>query len=372
MDVKNFATQIQTTGFPLEHKIASLLRDAGWSVIANKYYIDDLEQSVREVDLVAYRVRNVYHFAVYTTLIISCKKSEKNAWVLLSRPTRAPDPNTDFEPFHAWSNDGPLKYMFSQTGWSANYYQRVRELGVRFILDAPVSEIFAFQEMDRESGKPHNDKAIFSAVTSLMKAQAYELDALPKRRKEPAIYCFSLLSVVDSDIVRLDFCDGSTNATATAVAHELYVARYIINRQQTFARISFVTADYFSTILSEYNKLHDANCKLFGDSYDDFLVDIFNDHARWRVLLDQFCAEIEESIWRTLINAEVKAHEAKASWFSLRNGKLYITLDIDDEEDGRMRAITSSDSVRRATEDALKKVYRYDGDFEFEASMIPF
>ncbi len=37
--------------------------------------------------------------------------------------------------------------------------------------------------MNRVSGAPHNDKNIFSAVTSLMKAQAYELGALSHRKK---------------------------------------------------------------------------------------------------------------------------------------------------------------------------------------------
>lgn len=226
VDLKNFEAQILTTGFPFEHRVASLLRDAGWSVIANKYYIDDLEQTVREVDLVAYRVRRVHHFAVYTTLIVSCKKNDKNVWALLSRPVRNPDPNMDVEPFHAWSSDGPMQYVFAQPGWAATYYLQARQAGVQRILDVPTCDIFAFQEMDRESGKAHNDKAIFSAITSLMKAQAYELDALPKRRKEAAVYSFHLLSVVDSDIVRLDFGNGSSAATAVPVTDELYVARY--------------------------------------------------------------------------------------------------------------------------------------------------
>jgi hypothetical protein len=74
MELKNFEKQITKTGFPLEHKIGEILRSSGWIVINNRYYVDDQEESIREIDLVAYKVRQVQHFKVFTTLIISCKR----------------------------------------------------------------------------------------------------------------------------------------------------------------------------------------------------------------------------------------------------------------------------------------------------------
>ena len=54
MDLAKFETQIQKTGFDLENRTAQALRTAGWTVISNKYYVDDFEESVREIDLIAY------------------------------------------------------------------------------------------------------------------------------------------------------------------------------------------------------------------------------------------------------------------------------------------------------------------------------
>ena len=84
MDPKKFAAEICKTGFVLENQIAQTLKAAGWTVISNKYYVDDFEESVREIDLIAYKVSKVKHLDVYTALIISCKKSESNAWALLA------------------------------------------------------------------------------------------------------------------------------------------------------------------------------------------------------------------------------------------------------------------------------------------------
>ncbi len=152
MDLEKFQHQIGKTGFPLEHRIGSMLRAAGWSVINNRYYVDDQEQNVREIDLVAYRVAWVQHFRVCTTLIISCKKSDENVWALLSRKKDAFDPNLDHQPVHVWTNDKALRYMFSQSKWASDYHSTANKLGVVSVLAEPAVSIFAFQEMNRVSG----------------------------------------------------------------------------------------------------------------------------------------------------------------------------------------------------------------------------
>ena len=74
MDTKKLEAQIRKTGFVLENQVAQTLKSAGWTVISNKYYVDDFEDSVREIDLIAYQVAKIQHFDVYTVLIVSCKK----------------------------------------------------------------------------------------------------------------------------------------------------------------------------------------------------------------------------------------------------------------------------------------------------------
>ena len=85
MQYEQLPTQILKTGFVLENQIAQQLKAAKWTVISNRYYVDDAEESIREIDLVAYQATRVQHFDVYTTLLVSRKKSEANAWALLSR-----------------------------------------------------------------------------------------------------------------------------------------------------------------------------------------------------------------------------------------------------------------------------------------------
>lgn len=259
MELENFTKEICKTGFVLENRIAVDLKREGWTVISNKYYEDDFEGSVREIDLLAYKVSKVQHLSVYTTLLISCKKNEQNVWALLARDINLTDPNTDWWPLHTWSNDKPIAYEFSQAGQSRSYHDQLKELGVTEALSIPAVEVFAFQEMKRSGGAPQNDKNIFNAVISLMKAQAYELSALPQRRKAPAVYQFNLLSVVDSDLVRLRFSDEEIHPESIDSEH--YIARYIIKKKESFSRVRFLKASSFKNALADYNRLHSGNCR---------------------------------------------------------------------------------------------------------------
>ena len=237
------------------------LRAEKWTVISNRYYVDDAEDSIREIDLVAYKVTKVRHLDVYTTLIISCKKSESNVWALLARETDRKNPNYDWTPLHAWSNDKAIQYKLNDPACAKRYHAEVNDMGVDEVLSPPKVEVFAFQEMSGANGSPQNDKNIFAAVTSLMKAQAYELGSLPQRKKTPAVYQFNLISVVDTEMVRLDF--KSKGIRELAINSEHYIARYIIRKKETFSRIRFLRANAFSAELSDYGRFHQANCSWF-------------------------------------------------------------------------------------------------------------
>ena len=288
MDLEKFATEIRKTGFVLENQIAAELKRKGWTVISNKYYEDDFEGSVREIDLLAYKVSKVQHFEVYTTLLVSCKKSELNVWGLLARDVNLKDPNSDWWPLHAWTNDKPLSYELSQPGQSRSYHEGVQKLGVKEALSVPDVDVFAFQEMKRSGGAPQNDKNIFNAVTSLMKAQAYELSVLPQRKKAIAVYQFNLLSVIDSDLVRLKF--AGDKISAERVDSEHYIARYIIKKKESFSRVRFIKASSFSASLVDYDRLHVANCDWFERTHNHFFEEAVKDWKRTEVLIDEFRA----------------------------------------------------------------------------------
>ena len=368
MDERKLEEGILKTGFHLEHKIATILRKGGWIVISNRYYVDDQEDAVREMDLVAYKVKELAEFKVHTTLIISCKKSDKNIWALLGRGRDVNDPNTDWQPTHIWSNDRSIVHFTTQPGWGQHYYTRARELGVGRVAIDPQVDIFAYQEMNRESGAPQNDKPIFASVTSLMKAQSYEIGALPERQKKPSVYQFNLLSVVDADLARVYF-DGSKVSTST-VTDELYVARYIIKKRETSARIHFIHVREFPKLLDDYRRLHVANAALFKAGKEEFYRNILQDSKKASVFGDDFTKAVLWNLnWR-LRQARLSYPEIKSVWVSQSGAEAAANVWVDTSDAG-IKQLQTDAEAKKATSNALKKIYRYEGPFEFTDD-VPF
>lgn len=363
MPLAKFSTEIRKTGFVLENQVAQQLKRAGWTVISNKYYVDDSEESVREIDLLAYRVTKIQHLDVYTVLMVSCKKSESNVWALLAREVNKKDPNSDWWPLHAWSNDKALEFQLSTTGKAEIFHEAARKNGVEQALSFPDVEVFAFQEMDKVSGKPQNDKPIFNAVTSLMKAQAYEIAALPKRKKDTSVYQFNLLSIADTELVRLMF--RGEDISAISIDTEHYLSRYIIRKKEIFSRVRFIRASAFETALEDYDRLHQSNCKWFAEQYVDFYHDIVKDSRRIAVLSDQFKSRVAWTIeWRIERNfgRKIEIGTPLISWRG--NGK-YVSIGLELPDDV-LEFLNGNEESLKKISDALQAIYHYEGPSKFE------
>lgn len=361
----SFSKEIRKTGFVLENKVAQKFRAAGWTVISNKYYVDDSEETVREIDLIVYRCNKIKHFDVYTVLIISCKKSEENAWALLTREINLKDPNSDWWPLHAWSNDKAIAYQLSRPAKGSDYHKKLKEFGANEVLDDPTVEVFAYQEMNKTNGRPQNDKAIFSAITSLMKAQSYEIASLPARKKKPSVYQFNLLSVVETDLVRLMF--SGEDIVESPLETEHYLTRYILKKQETFSRIRFIQSDALEGTLEDYGQLHSGNCKWFADEIDSFYLNLVKDPVRAAVFESDFNRQID--FWLELVLRR-KISEFGPVTVNWREEEEIVWLGLTATEE-EIKKLNEHPRVQSRVAAFLKSIYHYEGKFTFEDD-IPF
>ncbi|MFP3977620.1 hypothetical protein [Marinobacter sp. KMM 10035] len=369
MDIEQIEKGIEKTGFRLEFDISSILEDSGWNVINNKYYVDDQQETVREVDIVAYKASLVQDIYVYTALIISCKKSEKNAWALLSKKSNHNDPNMEWVPIHAWSNDRILSYMLEQQEWKNTYLSTLRNGNSRVFSDKPERHIFGFQEMNKESGAPQNDKNIFNSITSVMKAQAYEMNALPIRKKVPCAFQFNLISIAQAELVRLDFEGGPV--TGVAVDDEVYVADYIIDKQQTFAKVHFIKSDKFRDILEHYNQLHKSNLDAFKAIYEKFCDEITKDHKKLNLFQKNLASELWWPVYKEFRHLSELSRIFEDGWLGWNDKENVLEFEVD-LESSDVEQINLVEALREKLSQALKKYYKYEGKSRFAVSDIPF
>lgn len=371
LDLDKIAQSIGKTGFKLEYETGNLLRKNGWHLISNRCYIDDLEGTVREIDLLAYKVNNVKDFSLYTVLIISCKKSEANAWALLSRPIEEKDPNYNWRPFKGWSNHPAINYYMSKMTWSAAYHEKLsKECPALFA--PPEIDVFAFQEISKTNFTNQNDKNIFASITSLMKAQSHEMGILEERQKnKKRVYQFNLISVIDSEIVRIFFDEESI--AASIVDSEDYLCRYILNEKEEVARIKFVTAESFPKVLGEYSTLHKKNCEIVETHYNKFYADAYREWPKTQLLL----ADFNKIAKPALISARLrqrkgftKISDMSISWYA-KGKKLTVDIDANDVDIDMLEKFNADEEFKTEIAKVLADVFLYKGEFSFDIG-IPF
>jgi hypothetical protein len=120
---------------------------ARWSIISNKYYLDTDNPQPREIDILAYKVADVQGVEVVTTLIVSCKKSERNVWAFLTRKADLKNPNVDFNPLHIKTDYKPISFQLNLPDGRESYIAKALEHGVRDALAVPDYQVFALQQM---------------------------------------------------------------------------------------------------------------------------------------------------------------------------------------------------------------------------------
>jgi len=377
MDYTPYIEGIKKTGFPLEHKVALQLRDRKWTVIANRYYVDNDEERPREVDIVAYRYCNLHpDFDLFTTVILSCKKSDHSVWTFLAREAASRDPNTNREPFHHYSGCPAFNFMRSEDPeWPKTYHKKILSFNLQDIFKKSKTEIFALQELSNGNGekskgigKPLGDSAMFSAVMSLMKAQYYELSVKhKKKRKKPAIYQLNLLSIVDGEMIEFKF-DDSQEIKARHVLYENYIARYIFDSVESFSRIVFTTHDNLCNALEQYERLHVANQKIFAEVVNDFYKDVVHDTSKLRVFEEEFFAHLSRKL-RVFYLKSCRQYDklnVSSIWFNKENSVLEIGVD-----NIFLEIEFLNDSCLTLAKDAVRLFYKYEGDVIFDES-LPF
>lgn len=360
---------IKKTGFILEYNVSQILRDSKWSVISNKYYEDDLLESVREIDIIAYKAVKKDDIWFYTVLLISCKKSEENAWVLISRDINLNEPNLDRFPLHAWSNDAALLNVMKNNSFNKDYYTFMNSHSNNSVMNEPEVDVFAFQEMNKITGKPHNDKNIFTSITTLMKAQAYEIGALSSRKKEKCIYQFNLISLVDSDIIRLKV--SPDNIFQESIDTEQMVARYIVNKKEQFFRLRFLTAEYFKSYVLYYNELHSNNYKFFLKCRREWLKDSIKDSHKVKSMSQDFFKKLENSIYKVLETKLFLTNYYKDSLLFWEEGKSSLRIYVVGNE-SQVKKLNESEELILETQKLLYENFGFEGSFFYSSDDLPF
>ena len=179
-DLKQKVTDaINTTGYPLELFVSSVIEKNGGITWANQYFFDSDENQARSVDIIIpafeyYYGRKTSKVAFGTDVVIECKKSPKTAWIFFERDeivlTDYIGQITDYQQYcHGDYETGNLLQKFDENihlhyGVSKNFSKIARNYQV---------VKFGETDLDDSTKNIKTKNTIFEAVNQVIKYIGY-------------------------------------------------------------------------------------------------------------------------------------------------------------------------------------------------------
>ncbi|WP_329857624.1 hypothetical protein [Stenotrophomonas muris] len=353
------------TGFVLEHEVVTALQRGGWLTINGSYYIDDVSEQARELDIIAYKIARHDDIDVLTCGLISCKKDASYTAAFLSRKRPRRDPNADWEPLHQVSRVEPMRAHLSSSDWKKRYFSSAKRR-VKRILVAD-RDIFAFQMVCKE-GKPHNDKPYYESVTGLLKALDHEIN---KRQdsKAPArkrLYQFSLHTVIDAPMVDVQFQDEEQKVRP--VDEITGFSRFMVRKKDTAASIHFTSQVSLPRWIADLDALHRHNSQFFSEEVDRSFKAILTSKEVRKHFEDRLDFWLTYKINRAITRLKLGKKIEKIH-LDVESETLLIEIDKDSGIDD----LNADAELKREVSDALIERARYSGPFRIaEYADIPF
>jgi hypothetical protein len=361
-DKKRIEKAISKTGFLFEKYIADILENGGWTVINNRYYIDSITNSPRELDILAYRVRshqNIYH---YFTLLISCKKSEGRDWVFLTKPIQ--NGNIDLIPMTIYTNSEIIKatdYRGQLIGLIKDNFETKTPFCEIFGIE---NNVFAFQEI--ENDKPKNDSAIFSSIDSLLKAVNFEIKSLSTRRKDMVLYTFNLLTVLDGNMYEANF--ESNIVDVKEVKNVKYINRFIIDNNESFYRLQFCRREYLNELLNSYNDYFKIEHSLFCSLIDDYYANCLENENYLYAFKEKIDFDIK-SLLKIYLD-DIDNQTQLGYGYNKVDDKMVVYLPYGRYKDEQINSLNAKKWLIRGVSAIFNKYFRYQCPIEFTGELM--
>ena len=371
---------IERSGFPLEHYIGLVLKQHGWQIITNRNYIDDIKGIEREIDILAYKLyadkkENIEYI---TTLIISCKKSNKHKWCFLTRDINEDDCNIDSTPFHYCTSDKRLEYMTEHhLDTIVEKYKNHRAVKHLYSFNELV---FAYQQLaepahdkDRKNGNlciGKNDD-IYNSISTTIKAISNEKDSRLRAYDYSAkqrYYTFHALSIFEGDMYNAHF-DSNSEVDVQEISHIKYLNRHIVSNVDDFYIVHFIQRKIFDYRLRIFDYMHEENVRTLPKLINSFYHDIFKHRDRVNMYWDECSRELGEIIHIYADNDKHPIHTTAPLprlSFMYEHDKLAIYIEGDFfDNDEILTELNSNEVLQKDVREILERYYRYSGQFTF-------
>lgn len=191
---------LKEQGYPLEMKVASEFRNAGFHVHLSHYYIDPENETIREIDVVASYPEHTGCLDI--SFVIECKVSKKKPWLL-------------FSTLHTLEGFNRL-FAFCINSDSAR--GALVKKKVKTFIELPWMKKEGRTAYGITQAFTSGEDMTFKATTSVIKAAIARKRELSKHSREPFVFVFPVI-IVDSNLYEC-YLDGKGNV-AIEILHDM-------------------------------------------------------------------------------------------------------------------------------------------------------
>jgi len=370
-DKELWLTAIDQTGFPLEYQTQQTLREHGWNVINSRYYVDDKTGTEREIDIVAYKKRLAGETICYTYLIVSCKKSAQSSWVFLTSDSGNAEEDFDPCPLGVAVSAPSINALISTEKSLAS--NLLLELGPYQTICSAPHKVLSFQQINRKSHRPEDDKQIFASIITTIKAAAYEKKYALAHRHNAGDVCldFHLLSVFEGGL-KENYRNNSTNEIHD-ISEIKYINRHIIGDTDQFYRVHFISNDFFEEAVEQYDRAAETLPDYYTALCSEFFNDIFSETKKTRLapFWEAFKGELFEEMFEERV-CEDDQYYYNNSWLTTYEMDedshtliLYWDLCFFSNPAEAIAKLNESSPLRTRTAQKLETYFHYTGPFKF-------
>ncbi len=357
---------LDKSGFSLEYKVSNILENSNWNVINSRYYIDDLKGIDREIDILAYKVYSNTRFNIYTTLIISCKKSEEKNWCFFTKKMKENDPNINKIPFNNWSNNNIINFMLDKENFLDVYLENKENENWMSELFNYNRQIFAFQEIKGNEGasiKIDNDKHIYDSIMTTIKALEFERSNLGKRKvndEKINIYNFNLVSIFQGKLMFERYFLPNETSELNELKSINYINRHLVNAQENFYRVTFSNFENFQSILKKYSKLHSFNSKYFQELENRYYTNCLENREYFEFIKK----DVQEKLKKWMIFYT----EVELENISYNSEKIVLEISYEgfDSKGEIIKKLNQNEKLVLKIKEVLYEYYKFNGEISIE------
>ena len=366
---------VEMSGFDFEYFVQDIFRKEKWTVLNNRYYIDDVSNIEREIDAIAYKAIEIGDICYYTALIISCKKTKESDWVFLTQK-KIQDVNFDYSPLHIISSDFRLKAIINNERsmiidaiMKDEFLQKIYEGDNR---------VFANFQFNGRTLQLEENRRIYDSISTTIKTLEAEKESHRNSmiNKKATFYCFYAISVFNNKLIEVLFED-SENKSVQEVNELKYVNRHIVYKKDQFYLVHFACKDYLADLVKVYNKVFESNTRLYSGLMASFYDDIWSYEYRVKLINGQFMGALRREISMISIidnTFELPSNlEIKEIDFQKTKDLLVMTVHFDPILDSStIELLNKSENAKKWIGAALKRYFKYDGTYSINQDWLPF